>query len=69
MRGGSCRGSRPTLLAGYLAGVLEAVDAVRVFHFLGGQADLFLILVVISLAAGVLPAIAGQLCQLVHGRG
>jgi len=38
------------LLAGYLAGMLEAVERGAVFHFLGGQADFFLILVVISLA-------------------
>jgi len=42
------------LLTGYLAGMLEAVERGAVFHFLGGQAGFFLILVVISLAAGVL---------------
>jgi len=58
------------LLAGYLAGMLEAVERGAVFHFLGGQADFFLILVIISLAAGVLLlAIAGRLCRLMHGRG
>ena len=58
------------LLPGYLAGMLEAVERGAVFHFLGGQADFFLILVVISLAAGVLLlAIAGRLCRLMHGRG
>jgi len=34
--------------------MLEAVERDALFHFLGGQADLFLILDVISLAAGVL---------------
>ncbi len=58
------------LLAGYLAGMLEAVERGAVFELLGGQADFFLILVVISLAAGVLLlGIAGRLCRLMHGRG
>ena len=40
------------------------------FHFLGGHADFFMILVVISLATGVLLlGIAGRLCRLMHGRG
>jgi len=42
------------LLVGYLAGMLESEERGAVFHFLGGQADFFMILVVISLAAGVL---------------
>jgi len=35
------------LLAGYLAGMLEAVERGAVFPFLGGHAGFFLILVVI----------------------
>jgi hypothetical protein len=35
-----------------------------VFHFLGGQADFFMILVVIPLAAGVLLLDRGRLCRL-----
>ncbi len=57
------------LLGGYLAGTLEAVAGGAWFRVLGGQADFFLILVVISLGAGVvLLAISGSLCRLMHGR-
>jgi hypothetical protein len=49
--------------------VLESEERGAVFHFLGGQADFFMILVVISLAAGVLLlGITGQLCRLMHSR-
>ena len=62
--------SRANLLAAYLAEMLESEERGAVFHFLGGQPDFFMILVVISLAAGVLLlGIAGRLCRLMHGRG
>ena len=49
--------------------MLESEERGAVFHFLEGQADFFMILVVISLAAGAAAGIAGRLCRLMHGRG
>ncbi len=57
------------LLGGYLAGTLEAVARGAFVQVLGGQADFFLILVVISIAAGLLLfMMAGRLSRLMHGR-
>jgi POT family proton-dependent oligopeptide transporter len=57
------------LLAGYLAGMLEAVEQGEVFHILGGQADFFLIFVLSSIGAGGLLILLGPLLnRLMHGR-
>ena len=57
------------LLAGYLAGMLEAVEQGEVFHILGGQADFFLIFVLSSTGVGGLLILLGPLFnRLMHGR-
>jgi POT family proton-dependent oligopeptide transporter len=57
------------LLAGYLAGMLEAIEQGEVFHILGGQADFFLIFVLSSIGAGGLLILLGPLLnRLMHGR-
>jgi POT family proton-dependent oligopeptide transporter len=40
------------VLGGYLAGMVERVERGELFRILGGQADFFLIFVVLSLTAG-----------------
>jgi POT family proton-dependent oligopeptide transporter len=58
------------LMAGYLAGMLEAVERGDYFRVFGGQADFFLILVLSSLVAGaLLLVVSGRLRRWIEGRG
>jgi proton-dependent oligopeptide transporter, POT family len=45
------------LIGGYLAGMVQPIERGEVFHVLGGQADFFLIFVVLCLSAGMLLAL------------
>jgi proton-dependent oligopeptide transporter, POT family len=45
------------LIGGYLAGMVQPIERGEVFHVLGGQADFFLIFVVLCLSAGLLLAL------------
>jgi len=57
------------LLAGQLAAFTDRVARGELFHFLGGQADFFLLFVVSSLVAGaVLAALIPSFKRLSHGR-
>jgi hypothetical protein len=52
-----------------LAGQVEKVERGEVFHILGGQADFFLMFVVVTLIAGVaLFALSGPVKRLMRGR-
>jgi len=56
-------------LAGQLAALSDRVEHGEMFHWLGGQADFFLVFVVTSVAAGaLLLALAPWLQRLTHGR-
>jgi POT family proton-dependent oligopeptide transporter len=56
-------------LAGHIAGTVEKVERGEVFHLLGGQADFFLIFVIVPLiGAALLLALAGTVKRLMHGR-
>jgi POT family proton-dependent oligopeptide transporter len=46
-----------SLIGGYLAGMVQRIERGEIFHLLGGQADFFLIFVVLCLASGLLLAI------------
>jgi len=55
--------------AGILAGQVEKVERGEVFRLLGGQADFFLMFVVVTLlASAVLFALSGTVKRLMHGR-
>ena len=55
--------------AGILAGQVERVERGEVFHILGGQADFFLLFVVVTLVAGTaLFALSGTVKRLMRGR-
>jgi POT family proton-dependent oligopeptide transporter len=57
------------LTAGLLAGTVEKIERGQVFHILGGQADFFLMFVVMSFVAGVvLIALSGTINRLMRGR-
>jgi hypothetical protein len=57
------------LLAGYLAGMPEAVERGAVFHFLGGQGELLLDRGRhIARGRGAAARDRGRLCRLMHGR-
>jgi proton-dependent oligopeptide transporter, POT family len=57
------------LAAGLLAGTVENVERGQVFHVLGGQADFFLMFVVMTFAAGaVLVVLSGTIKRLMRGR-
>jgi POT family proton-dependent oligopeptide transporter len=57
------------LVAGLLAGTVEKIERGKVFHILGGQADFFLMFVVMSFVAGVvLIALSGTINRLMRGR-
>jgi POT family proton-dependent oligopeptide transporter len=57
------------LTAGFLAGTVEKVERGQVFHFLGGQADFFLMFVVSTFVAGtVLLALSPVVNRLMAGR-
>jgi len=57
-------------VAGQLAQVTDKVERGEAFHFLGGQADFFLIFVVACTIAGVaLLLVSRPLTRLMHGRG
>jgi proton-dependent oligopeptide transporter, POT family len=56
------------LLGGLIAGSIEKIERGEVFHLLGGQADFFLIFVILPGAAALLLfAISGKLKKLMHG--
>ncbi|HEX7597924.1 MAG TPA: peptide MFS transporter [Polyangia bacterium] len=56
-------------VAGILAGQVERVERGEVFHLLGGQADFFLMFVVVTIMASVgLLALAGPVRRLIRGR-
>jgi proton-dependent oligopeptide transporter, POT family len=46
-----------SLIGGYLAGLVQRIERGEIFHLLGGQADFFLIFVVLCLASGLLLAL------------
>jgi POT family proton-dependent oligopeptide transporter len=55
--------------AGILAGLVEKVERGEVFHILGGQADFFLMFVVVTVVAGTaLFALSGTVKRLMRGR-
>jgi POT family proton-dependent oligopeptide transporter len=55
--------------SGILAGLVEKFERGEVFHIMGGQADFFLMFVVVTLMAGVaLFALAGPVKRLMRGR-
>jgi proton-dependent oligopeptide transporter, POT family len=57
------------LLAGVLSGQVEKIERGQVFQLLGGQADFFLVFVVVpGLGALVLWLISGKVTKLMHGR-
>jgi POT family proton-dependent oligopeptide transporter len=59
-----------SLLGGYVAGTVRAVERGEVYHALGGRADFFLLFVVSSIATGVLLlAMVPMIRRLMHGRG
>jgi dipeptide/tripeptide permease len=45
------------LIGGYLAGMVQPIERGEVFRIVGGEADFFLIFVLLCLAAGVLLAL------------
>jgi POT family proton-dependent oligopeptide transporter len=56
-------------LAGQLASLSERVERGEMFHLLGGEADFFLVFVVVTVVAGVvLLALSPWLKRLTHGR-
>jgi proton-dependent oligopeptide transporter, POT family len=59
-----------SLLGGYVAGTVKAVERGEVYHVLGGRADFFLMFVITSILAGVFLLILVPLIKrLTHGRG
>jgi proton-dependent oligopeptide transporter, POT family len=57
------------LVAGLLAGTVEKIERGQVFHVLGGQADFFLMFVVVAFVAGAgLVALSGTVKRLMSGR-
>jgi POT family proton-dependent oligopeptide transporter len=57
------------LVAGLLAGTVERIERGQLFRVLGGQADFFLMFVVVTFAAGVaLIALSGTINKLMRGR-
>jgi POT family proton-dependent oligopeptide transporter len=55
--------------AGLLASTVESVEQGHIFHLLGGQADFFLIFVIVPLVgAALLLALTPLLKRLMHGR-
>jgi POT family proton-dependent oligopeptide transporter len=59
-----------SLLGGYVAGTVQAVERGEVVHILGGRADFFLLFVVSSFAAaGMLFLLVPTIRRLMHGRG
>jgi POT family proton-dependent oligopeptide transporter len=59
-----------SLLGGYVAGTVKAVERGEVYHVLGGRADFFLLFVITSILAGVfLLVLVPTIKRLTHGRG
>jgi dipeptide/tripeptide permease len=59
-----------SLLGGYVAGTVKAVERGEVYHVLGGRADFFLMFVITSiLAGGFLLILVPTIRRLTHGRG
>jgi POT family proton-dependent oligopeptide transporter len=59
-----------SLLGGYVAGTVKAVERGEVYHVLGGRADFFLMFVITSILAGVfLLVLVPRIKRLTHGRG
>jgi proton-dependent oligopeptide transporter, POT family len=56
-----------SLIGGYLAGMVQRIERGEVFHLLGGQADFFLIFVVLCLGAGLLLALLVPLIRRLTG--
>jgi len=55
--------------SGILAGLVEKFERGEVYHMMGGQADFFLMFVVVTLIAGVaLFALSGPVKRLMRGR-
>jgi POT family proton-dependent oligopeptide transporter len=58
-----------SLLGGYVAGTVKAVERGEVYHVLGGRADFFLLFVITSVLAAVfLLALVPLIKRLTHGR-
>jgi POT family proton-dependent oligopeptide transporter len=59
-----------SLLGGYVAGTVKAVERGEVYHVLGGRADFFVMFVITSILAGVfLLVLVPTIKRLTHGRG
>lgn len=59
-----------SLLGGYVAGTVKAVERGEVYHVLGGRADFFLMFVITSILAGVfMLVLVPKIKRLAHGRG
>jgi POT family proton-dependent oligopeptide transporter len=59
-----------SLLGGYVAGAVRAVERGEVYHVLGGRADFFLMFVITSILAGVfMLVLVPTIKRLTHGRG
>ncbi len=59
-----------SLLGGYVAGAVKAVERGEVYHMLGGRADYFLLFVVTSIVTGFfLLLLVPRIKRLTHGRG
>jgi proton-dependent oligopeptide transporter, POT family len=59
-----------SLLGGYVAGTVKAVERGEVYHVLGGRADFFLMFVITSILAGVfLLVLVPAIKRLTHGQG
>jgi proton-dependent oligopeptide transporter, POT family len=59
-----------SLLGGYVAGTVKAVERGEVYRVLGGRADFFLMFVISSILAGVfMLVLVPRIKKLTHGRG
>jgi POT family proton-dependent oligopeptide transporter len=56
-----------SLIGGYLAGMVPRIERGEIFHLLGGQADFFLIFMVLCLAAGLMLALLVPLIKRLTG--
>ena len=56
-----------SLIGGYLAGMVQRIERGEIFHLLGGQADFFLIFMVLCLGAGLILALLVPLIKRLTG--
>jgi POT family proton-dependent oligopeptide transporter len=56
-----------SLIGGYLAGMVQRIERGEVFHLLGGQADFFLIFMVLCLGSGLMLALLVPLIKRLTG--